>query len=91
MLDSKENKNNYFYIDGEKKTLNPDNIFRTYAFNIHADLDQILNIFKNTKPENIFLVHLNQEETTNLVNNYKQFFPNSKIILPELMHKYDLN
>lgn len=90
ILEALENRCEYVFVDCKKKILNPDNFYRSYAFNSHADINQIINIFKNTSPNKIFLVHLNKEEAQNLKNKYKEFFINSDIVVPEYGKKYVL-
>ena len=90
LLDASENEMDHVLIDGEKKNINPNNIFRTYAFNSHAKLNQIMNIFKNISPKKIFIIHLNEDEANDLAEKYKQEFVNSEIIVPAYGQKYEL-
>lgn len=90
ILDAHENESEYVYIDGEKKKINPGNIYRSYAFNGHADINQIIDIFKNTAPEKIFTIHLNKEESEDLKNKYQECFTDAEIIAPGFGEKYVL-
>ena len=90
LIEAHDNKDEYIFIDGEKKKINPDHIFRSYAFNSHADLSQITDIFGHTNPEKIFLVHLNPEEVNDLIEKYQKLFPGSEVIAPNFAEKYDL-
>lgn len=90
LLDAHYNEEDYVYFDGEKKIINPDNIYRSYAFNSHADFEQIVDTFKNSKPKKIFLVHLNQSDVDDMVNKYQQLFLNTEVIAPLYSVEYDL-
>lgn len=90
MIKASEKDESYIMIDEVEKKIDPANIYRSHAFNSHADLNQIINIFKNTSPKKIFLVHLNEETASAIAEKYKQGFVNSEIIIPSYGVKYDL-
>ena len=90
LIEASENDKDSIIIDGVKKKIKSENIFRSYVFNSHADINQILDIFNKLSPEKIFLIHLNKEAIENVKKSYQENFPDSKIIVPVYGEKYDL-
>ncbi|HHU20691.1 MAG TPA: MBL fold metallo-hydrolase [Bacilli bacterium] len=65
-------------------------IFSSPAFSGHANVEQIIDIFKEHSPEQIMIVHLNDRDKDSLIDYYSEQFQSSKIIVPELKKQYSL-
>lgn len=65
-------------------------IFSSPAFSGHANIEIIFNIFKDTQPEKIFLVHLNDYDSHELKGAYTNYFLDAEVTIPKFKEEYFL-